>query len=87
MIRLVSCIAEIKQKSNKSMSALSNLKQVTPVICNSRPKDNTEPYLLILLADQELDDGREEQARYLVEAAYHIFDLTTEPPVRLRLAI
>ena len=33
-----------------------------------------DPYLLILLADQELDEGREEQARYLVEAAYEAFD-------------
>ena len=33
-----------------------------------------DPYVLVLLADQELDEGREEQARYLVEAAYEAFD-------------
>lgn len=38
-----------------------------------------DPYLLILLADQELVDGREQQARYLVEAAYEAFDRNAEP--------
>jgi hypothetical protein len=38
------------------------------------PVTENDPYLLILLADQELDEGREEQARYLVEAAYEAFD-------------
>jgi hypothetical protein len=36
----------------------------------------TDAYLLVLLADQELTEGREEQARYLVEAAYEYFDQT-----------
>ncbi len=35
---------------------------------------NKDPYLLLLLADQELVEGREEQARYLIEAAYEVFD-------------
>jgi hypothetical protein len=34
----------------------------------------TDPYILLLLADQELADGREVQARYLVDAAYEFFD-------------
>jgi hypothetical protein len=38
------------------------------------PITENDPYLLILLADQELGEGREEQARYLVEAAYEAFD-------------
>ncbi|HEY0185712.1 MAG TPA: hypothetical protein VGC09_23155 [Rhodopila sp.] len=33
-----------------------------------------DPYLLLILADQELLDGREDQARSLVEAAYACFD-------------
>ena len=41
-------------------------------------KADTDPYLLVLLADQELDDGREEQARYLIEAAYEFFDKRTQ---------
>ena len=38
------------------------------------PKDG---YLLVLLADQELEAGRGEQARCLLEAAYAAFDATT----------
>ncbi len=37
----------------------------------------SDPYLLILLADQELMDGREQQAACLVEAAYEAFDRET----------
>jgi hypothetical protein len=40
-----------------------------------------DPYLLLLLAEQELDEGREEQARYLVEAAYEAFDQQKESRV------
>lgn len=39
---------------------------------------DTDPYLLLLLADQELVNGRDEQARYLVEAAYEVFDQKAE---------
>jgi hypothetical protein len=39
-----------------------------------QPEADTDPYLLLLLADQELVEGRDEQARYLVEAAYESFD-------------
>jgi hypothetical protein len=46
-----------------------------------------DPYLLVLLADQELVDGREEQARYLIEAAYERFDHKRRAGVpRLHLA-
>jgi hypothetical protein len=41
------------------------------------PEVNPDPYLLLLLADQELVEGREDQARYLVEAAYESFDRKT----------
>jgi len=41
----------------------------------------TDPYLLILLADQELREGRKEQARYLVEAGYEAYDQQYEPCV------
>ena len=48
---------------------------------------NTDPYLLVLLADQELTDGREDQARCLVEAAYDVFDRKTTAKIhRLYLA-
>ena len=38
------------------------------------PVADSDPYALILLADQEFGEGRNEQARYLVEAAYEAFD-------------
>lgn len=41
-------------------------------------KAEADPYLLVLLADQELGDGRKEQARYLVDAAYDFFDRKAE---------
>jgi hypothetical protein len=36
-----------------------------------------DAYLLVLLADQELQAGRGDQARHLVEAAYAAFDEAT----------
>jgi hypothetical protein len=51
------------------------------------PTVGDDPYLLVLLADQELVYGRKEQARYLVEAAYEFFDHKTRASVhRLYLA-
>ena len=38
----------------------------------------SDPYLLLLLANQELVGGREGQARCLIEAAYEIFDRKAE---------
>jgi hypothetical protein len=50
------------------------------------PIKKNDPYLLLLLAEQELDEGREEQAKYLVEAAYEAFDQRKESRVyRLHL--
>jgi hypothetical protein len=46
------------------------------------PRLTSDPYLLLLLADQELVAGREEQARYLVEAAYEHFDRNAGADVR-----
>jgi hypothetical protein len=51
------------------------------------PEVNADPHLLLLLADQELVEGREEQARYLVEAAYECYDRKTTTNIyRLYLA-
>ncbi|HET6306914.1 MAG TPA: hypothetical protein VFG12_06995 [Rhodopila sp.] len=46
-----------------------------------RPSD---PFILVLLADQELAEGREDQASCLIEAAYDAYDRRRQPP-RLRL--
>jgi hypothetical protein len=43
-------------------------------LVKSPPITESDPYLLVLLADQELGEGREEQAIYLVDAAYEAFD-------------
>ena len=40
----------------------------------ARQQADRDAYLLVLLADQELAAGRDEQARSLVEAAYAAFD-------------
>jgi hypothetical protein len=40
-----------------------------------------DPYLLILLANQEFDEGRKEQAIYLIEAAYEAFDQRKNIPL------
>jgi hypothetical protein len=41
----------------------------------NRPEHQDEDlYLFVVLAEQELVEGREDQARYLIEAAYTAFD-------------
>jgi hypothetical protein len=52
--------------------------RITRTLLMTAPKRSIDPYLLLLLADQELVEGREEQARYLVEAAYEVFDRKTD---------
>jgi hypothetical protein len=51
------------------------------VFFKAPPTKKNDPYLLLLLAEQELDEGREEQARYLIEAAYEAFDRQKESRV------
>jgi hypothetical protein len=45
------------------------------------PSNDGDPYLLILLADQELDAGRKDQAGSLIEAVYQAFDQRTDAQV------
>jgi hypothetical protein len=40
----------------------------------ARQDPDADAYLLVLLADQELAAGRDEQAQFLVDAAYASFD-------------
>jgi hypothetical protein len=40
----------------------------------AHPTIDNDPYALILLAKQEIVEGREEQAKCLVDAAYEAFD-------------
>lgn len=45
----------------------------------SPPVRQIDPYFLLLLADQEFHEGHEQQAMYLVEAAYVAYDQQSEP--------
>ena len=49
--------------------------QLPAVAANSNFNDDA--YLLVMLADQELNDGRAEQALELLDAAYAAFDQMT----------
>jgi hypothetical protein len=55
-------------------SATAKRAGVTSAFSGSSPGEYVDPYLLLLLADQELVEGRTDQARYLVETAYDFFD-------------
>lgn len=54
------------------------------VLFRPRPATEEDPFLLILLASQAFDEGREEQAIHLIDAAYEAFDQRTNV-TRLRL--
>lgn len=43
-------------------------------VVNASPASHPDAYLLVLLADQELTAGRDQQAQVLVDAAYAAFD-------------
>ena len=45
------------------------------------PIRQSDPFILLLLAEQELNEGRKEQAMYLVEAAYEAYDQPREAHV------
>jgi hypothetical protein len=38
------------------------------------PANEQDPYLLIVLADREIENERVEQAKALIEAAYMVYD-------------
>jgi hypothetical protein len=74
VIRLVS-----PTPTNKDRPLVDLLKRLGPgrlarSVLNTPAKLDTDPYILLLLADQEFADGREVQARHLVDAAYEFFD-------------
>jgi hypothetical protein len=48
--------------------------RLAQVLCKPPAVIEEDPYLLVLLADQALDEGREQQAACLVDAAYAAFD-------------
>lgn len=69
-----------EEQSASAMEALKSfdLKQFTRSLFTDRVKSDPDPYLLLLLAQQDLGEGREEQAMCLVEAAFSAFDQAIE---------
>jgi hypothetical protein len=56
--------------------------RLTRALFKLPPAADSDPYLLVLLADQEIGDGRVDQAHHLIDAAYAAFDRkakTSEP--------
>lgn len=48
--------------------------RLAQVLFKPNPVTEEDPYLLVLLASQAFDEGREEQATCLIDAAYEAFD-------------
>jgi hypothetical protein len=59
-----------------SFRRLGATRSGSTLIRTSHP--DSDPYLLVLLADQELTAGRDEQACCLLDAAYAAFDRQTD---------
>jgi hypothetical protein len=74
VIELFSSTASAKGRPIKGLMKRIGAKQIGRSFATAAPETPTDPYLLLLLADQEMVDGREDQAKYLVEAAYEFFD-------------
>lgn len=74
MIRLVRPDPAVKDKRFVGLFENLGTGRFAREFLTQQPEVDADPYLLLLLADQELVEGRDEQARYLVEAAYDCFD-------------
>jgi hypothetical protein len=74
VVHLFGAVPAKKNKSFRGLLKRLGSRRLRREIVKPDLGANKDPYLLLLLADQELVEGREEQARYLVEAAYEVFD-------------
>jgi hypothetical protein len=81
LVRLVSPTQLVEDGPFRRLLKGMDHGRLTQVIPNTDPRSDNDPYLLLLLADQELVEGRKEQARHLVEAAYESFDQKTNAKV------
>ncbi len=63
-------------RTGRVKGLMKNLDSGRPARTSAKPARTVseDPYLLLLLADQELSNGREEQASYLIDSAYEVFD-------------
>jgi hypothetical protein len=82
LIELFGSTESAKGRPIKGLTKRVGTKQMARSFARAAPETPTDPYLLLLLADQEMVDGREEQARYLIEAAYEFFDRKARVNVR-----
>ena len=78
VVGLFDAVPETKNRRFKEMMKRLGQGRLARAFTPAPPDVYPDPYLLLLLADQELVEGREEQARYLVEAAYESFDRNTK---------
>jgi hypothetical protein len=76
-IRLVSSRQPTKDPAYAKPTNCRVPERIAQALSIATPKLNIDPHLLLHLAERELIEGREDQARHLVEAAYEIFDLTS----------
>ncbi len=74
VIHLFAPVSAKKDKPFKDLIKRLGAGRFARTFARAAPEAKADPYLLLLLADQELIEGREEQARSLVEAAYECFD-------------
>ncbi len=81
LIRLVSPATEAKGTQFTGVMKRFGSGHIAQALLKTPPRTEIDPYLLLVLADQELIEGREEQARYLIEAAYEVFDQKAEASV------
>jgi hypothetical protein len=76
-IHLVSSRQQTEDQAYAKPKKCAAPDRIAQALSIAAPKPNIDPHLLLHLAERELIEGREDQARHLVEAAYEIFDLTS----------
>jgi hypothetical protein len=74
VIRLVSPAPPIEDRPLTRLFKRLGQGRLTRVVPKTPSKSDRDPFVFLLLADQELVAGRKEQARHLIEAAYEFFD-------------
>jgi hypothetical protein len=87
VIYLSDLTTKTKPKPFKELPKNFRSGRLAHVFADPVPQLQTDPYLLLLLADQELIEGRKEQASCLIEAAYDFFDRKNRANVHILQAV
>jgi hypothetical protein len=82
VFQLVRPAATTKDRPFSGLMKCLGARRFTRAPPGPAPQMDADPYFLLLLADQELIDGREEQAQYLIESVYEIFDQKSKTSAR-----